>query len=262
MLCREFMAGHSAVPWDVPILLAGSLCRRCGLDLSKSRHERIEEAKVRIAESCSKDASGSDCHHFFEMLHTTLRALYPHPSCYSRLDAGESVRKGEAYRQSSSGVVGHDKSTETKSSLLELSTQEMHEKLLQLAQQAASRDERIDLHPIQFGAAVIYSDGRTSTAHQKKALEYGSTLDAVSQLAAHMMDESCSDKPILIVQADQYGIAHAPFAQARAFLSEHGYGSCQVLLHEFSNDGIPKLVCVPVSELAPTAPDMGKLWVD
>jgi hypothetical protein len=30
---------------------------------------------------------------------------------------------------------------------------------------------------------------------------------------------------------DQHGICHAPHAQARAWLSEYGYGDCAVLLH-------------------------------
>jgi len=39
-------------------------------------------------------------------------------------------------------------------------------------------------------------------------------------------------KPVLLVQCDQFGIAHAPFAQGRAFLSERGFGDCKVLIHQ------------------------------
>ena len=31
---------------------------------------------------------------------------------------------------------------------------------------------------------------------------------------------------------DQFGIAHAPFAQGRSFLTERGFGDCKILLHQ------------------------------
>jgi hypothetical protein len=31
---------------------------------------------------------------------------------------------------------------------------------------------------------------------------------------------------------DQFGIAHAPFAKGRSFLTERGYGDCKVLIHQ------------------------------
>jgi hypothetical protein len=37
--------------------------------------------------------------------------------------------------------------------------------------------------------------------------------------------------PIVVLHVDQHGICHAPHAQARAWLSEYGYGDCAVLLH-------------------------------
>lgn len=65
------------------------------------------------------------------------------------------------------------------------------------------------------------------------------TLDAVGQLASaidkkHLQTEEGAPviKPILIVQCDQFGIAHAPFAQGRSFLTERGFGDCKVLIHQ------------------------------
>jgi hypothetical protein len=95
-------------------------------------------------------------------------------------------------------------------------------------------------------------------------LEYGCTLDAVSQLAPHLQEDAT---PLLLVQADQYGIAHAPFAPARAFLSEHGFENCQVVVHDVpsSDDAADVLDMdrwtlkeVFVSDLAPTAPTWTK----
>lgn len=133
------------------------------------------------------------------------------------------------------------------------------------------------------------------TACQKKALEYGCSLDAVTQLAPFLedqrqlmhrysqtkpsssnvsssssissasfvafasylsIDESAtakSNRPILLIQVDQFGIAHAPFAKARAFLTEYGYGDCHVLVH---NADATEMLDIQVKDLVPSAPDM------
>jgi len=38
-------------------------------------------------------------------------------------------------------------------------------------------------------------------------------------------------RPSWIIVCDQFGLMHAPFAQARTFLSEHGFGETKVILH-------------------------------
>jgi hypothetical protein len=65
------------------------------------------------------------------------------------------------------------------------------------------------------------------------------TLDAIGQLASAINKkylQANADapviKPVLIVQCDQFGIAHAPFAQGRSFLTERGFGDCKVLIHQ------------------------------
>lgn len=86
---------------------------------------------------------------------------------------------------------------------------------------------------------MLFSDDTVSIASQKVAFEYGCTLDAVGQLASvidkkaiRIVEEEEPCRPVLLVQCDQFGIAHAPFAQGRAFLSERGYGDCKVLIHQ------------------------------
>lgn len=224
-LCREFMSGHSAVPWDVSIVLAGSGRRGDAWTVTK----------------------------------TTLRYLYPHPSPYSRLTATQADEMGKNFSASE-----HEKDSNYESSLRESDVR----RLMESAREAAHRDTRMGLHPIQFGAAILFDDDTIVTGHQKKALEYGSTLDAVSQLASDI--ERKSARPVALVQVDSHGMAHAPFAPARAYLSEHGYGDCRVLVHKYhhgeSDDDntnliqVGELVDVIVTDLAPVAPDMGDLW--
>lgn len=237
MLCREFFAGHASVPWDLDIISTGCQCSRCGL--------RDEELFLQNTNECIDGYT----EHSIPTLRTTIAELYPYPSPYTRLTSRESVALGEKYSES-----------------LEISKdlnglQEKAKRLLELAIMEAKANVN-DIHPIQFGAAAMLQDESIITSHQSSALEYGCTLDAVSQLVSQFKDEECG--PVMLVQADQYGIAHAPFAPARSFLSEHGFGETLVLLHETPhlNDASEsmnewRLKEVRVSELASNSPD----WV-
>lgn len=216
MLCREFMAGHSSISWDAPIVLAGT--------------ERSSDAGYNITK-------------------TTLRQLYPYPSPYARLTASQANDFGSSFKETE-----REKRTSLSESVVE--------SLMSSACKSSLKDTLTNLHPIQFGAAVLFENGTIEVAHQQKALEYGASLDAVSQLVPHI-DQSLA-RPVALVQVDSFGIAHAPFAPARAFLSEHGYGDCRVLIHSYNQDDSPsnldQIVDVPASDLAPDAPDMGDLW--
>ncbi|KAL7542979.1 hypothetical protein ACHAXR_012437 [Thalassiosira sp. AJA248-18] len=121
-----------------------------------------------------------------------------------------------------------------------LKPSQRREKLMRLAMEVtALESHQKHAHPIRYGAAVLFSDGTVAIASQKVALEYGCTLDAVGQLASsidrkaiQIEEDSPPCRPILLVQCDQFGIAHAPFAPGRAFLTERGYGDCKVLIHQ------------------------------
>ncbi|CAM9865634.1 unnamed protein product, partial [Hapterophycus canaliculatus] len=39
-------------------------------------------------------------------------------------------------------------------------------------------------------------------------------------------------RPSWVLLVDQFGNLHAPFAQARTFLLEHGFGETKVAIHE------------------------------
>jgi hypothetical protein len=162
-----------------------------------------------------------------------------------------------------------------------LKPSQRREKLLRLATEATALEiHQRHIHPIRYGAAVLFSDGTAAIASQKVALEYGCTLDAVGQLAS-VIDKKALQfeegkpacRPVLLVQCDHFGIAHAPFAQGRSFLTERGYGDCKVLVHQQrqihrineEEDGVEatennevdlRLIEVLASDLAPSPPDM------
>mmetsp|Transcript_24973 Transcript_24973/g.54757 ORF Transcript_24973/g.54757 Transcript_24973/m.54757 type:complete len:441 (+) Transcript_24973:131-1453(+) len=250
MLCREFLAGHGeSVPWTLKVLSTGSKCMRC--------HRKDEDIfqKLWKAKSVKEDNEKLHCcinghtRHSLPTLRTTIAELYPFPSPYTRLTAPQSVLLGTKYSESSNSTRDLISQGATAKRLLELAISE--------AKQSVLNEVGRENHPIHFGAAVVFEDQSISTCHQSSALEYGCSLDAVSQLVPYIEDKGCV--PILIVQTDQYGIAHSPFAPARAYLSEHGHEECQVLVHETDiNDvncldlwGLKK---VQVTDLAPTPP--------
>ena len=104
----------------------------------------------------------------------------------------------------------------------------------------------------------MYSDGSISQASQKTAIEYGCTLDAVTQLAP-LIEQTVNHhradniQPTLLIQSDQYGVTHPPFALARAFLTEHGYNNCNVMFH---NQDCSSWIQVKARDLVPFAPKM------
>jgi hypothetical protein len=170
-----------------------------------------------------------------------------------------------------------------------LKPSQRREKLMRLATEVTALESHVrHVHPVCYGAAVLFSDGTVAFASQKVALEYGCTLDAVGQLAnaidrkAIYIEDEEPCRPIMLVQCDQFGIAHAPFAQGRAFLAERGYGDCKILLHQLKKrrnrersgdedrgvgenlnaenrgdcDKDLRLLEVDANDLAPSPPDM------
>jgi hypothetical protein len=243
LLCREFLAGKPTVPWDVPVITTGCSCIKCG-----KKDETLFSDKSNNGEGFTAACCEEQGKHQLKTVSTTMRHLYPYPSPYTRLTATQQVALGEAYTGSAHASQDFETLEEADS-----------KRLLELAIMEA-RSNTSELHPIQFGAAVIFDDGVIVTSRQTSALEYGCTLDAVSQLASYLQEGAT---PVLLVQADQFGIAHAPFAPARAFLTEQGFEHCQIVVHDvpISDDDqdvfdIDKWTLKEVfaSDLAPNAP--------
>lgn len=144
---------------------------------------------------------------------------------------------------------------------------DLRQRLLNAAREVNQYDREDSLHPIRLSAAVLYSDGTTTSAWQMKGLEYGCTGDAVEALVhnmAHTMTLKHYNpggaflRPVAIVMVDQFGVCHAPFARSRSLLMEHGFGDVLVLIHE--EDG--QLHDVAVDDLLPTPKDIQMLTQD
>merc|ERR1740117_1083053 len=89
-----------------------------------------------------------------------------------------------------------------------------------------------------------FASGRRIFALHTQSMEYPCSVDAVSKLQVYMEEEvllkgatsenGCSshDRPTLLLQIDQFGICHAPFAPARAYLAENGYSGLPIGVHD------------------------------
>lgn len=115
---------------------------------------------------------------------------------------------------------------------------------------AASRE----LHPISLAAAVMFDDGSMSVAWLLKGLEYGCSLDPVAQLVGIMVSKS-TIRPMYLIFTDQFGICHAPHAQARALLTEHGFASAPIILIHGANG---ECMAVTAEALSPPPPGLAE----
>ena len=89
-------------------------------------------------------------------------------------------------------------------------------------------------------------------AWQKKGIEYGTTCDAMIQLVHTMEKKKEQDvRPALLLQADQFGILHAPSGHARGFLMEYDYHEVPLYLHHSSTG---QCLRVTVGDTSPSRP--------
>jgi hypothetical protein len=228
MLCREFMASCDQIPWDTQIVLGGTHCQLCNSEHGgNGDDETCPDGTIHNMVACV----------------VPLQELYPHPSLYVRTKPTDCVAFGKQWAARLA---------------------ESESPILQIARTAFDGEvedgEHTELHPITYAAAVLFRDKSYATSRCVKLLEYGCSMDAVTQLAPIM--KAKRDKgleAIQIVQVDQFGIAHPPFAPARAFLAEQGYGHLSVLMHSFDlEENCLVWKNTKASELAPMTPEFVK----
>lgn len=224
VLCREFMASKPYISSNTPIVLGGTVCHQCQTEITDSN----------ITVDCHGES-----HNFLETV-TNIATLYPHQSIYTGLTMEQCIALGSKW---TAACI------------------ESEDTLRKLARTTADKDQRKDLHPISYGAAVYFRDKTYASSLQKKALEFGGTLDAVSQLAPILEAKRSNGIGIqCIVMCDQFGIAHPPFAGARAYLVEHGFGNANVLVHQIiKRSGGIGWTKIKAIDLVPSPPVMGEL---
>ena len=137
----------------------GVLCREF---MSSSLMVSMKSTRI-VMEGSKFKASGRRC--------STLAKLWPFCSPFTRLAGSEQRVEGErlARRIAARGDQWDRNSPQAL--------------VREAATTAAAKDVRDDLHPIRLGAAVAFSDGTIRSSWQRKALEFGCSLDPICQLA-------------------------------------------------------------------------------
>lgn len=213
-LCREFLLSSPLIDHHTPFVLRGTKCDPCV---------------------------------------TTLAELYPFPSLYDRVPRSQVLQCGQAFVSRFATTVQPEKEEKVTAfvklqlSLLTPDEQKVYAKALA----ATGKDARDDLFPLRYAAGTAFSDGEVRVTWQHKTLEYGSSLDAVSKLISFVEAKADSVKPQFLLQVDQFGILHAPFARARAYFFEFGFVKVPVLVH----DEMGALHRVPIGILVIESPN-------
>ena len=187
---------------------------------------------------------------------TSLKELYPFPSLYCGKARDELEHCGKA-----ASLLIYDIDQSRRFSLTNQGSKSSWLHLISIAIQASQQDELGSaMHPIHYGAALEYSDGSIISSCQKAGLEYGTTIDAVTSLLRDIdMKRSIAEgpTPLKLVQVDQYGNLHAPFAPARAQLYERGNEKLNCLVMSSSTGERTE---VTVESLVPDCPTMCEIW--
>jgi len=105
-------------------------------------------------------------------------------------------------------------------------------------EKARRQEAQLTVFPVVFAAAVYFEDGRVHCVSELKGMEYGCTVDAVSLLMPEIIRARDEKLPAAtcVVQADQFGVAHAPFAAARTLMVEHGFKDLLCSAHNDAGD--------------------------
>lgn len=218
-LCREFLASHADLETPVVMGSADGQLVRCLLgDLVPFPYKyrlQTRQSILSFAQSCGSLVRPSQ----------------------RKKDPESEPEAGTLPVADSSGTSRNTTSDES----FTVDELTVDDELASTAMNAAMSVNHLDqgdgLYPIRLSAAVIYSDGQTLTAWQMKGLEYGCTADPVVQLVHRMeslkvQNPASEATPVAIVMVDQFGVLHAPFAQARSQLVERGYGHLTCLIHK------------------------------
>ena len=121
-------------------------------------------------------------------------------------------------------------------------------------------------YPLRFSASVFVlsdADSCTSSVSCESSYldEWSHSQDALTACLSQLPSlEVDSPSSLLLVQYDQHGVLHAPFAAARAHLTQRGYGSAWCVFHEWRGEAGEtselELECLPVRDLVVVGSDL------
>lgn len=220
LLCREMLLEFFTL--DTPIILA-------------SVKKAAENENAQITSNANQQQA-------FDVQVSSLRQLYPYPSLYLHVSGSHLLSHGATYAHT------------MESFNVKYASNAQWIGLYKSVIEGTKRDHRTALHPIQYCAGVLFSDGNMHVDHMSKLLEYGWSLDAIVKLIPVLEAkgrEQPDVKAELILFVDQFGILHSPFAPARAHLLEGKFSHIQLIFHT-GNNGV--LHGCTIDQLTPDIP--------
>ena len=168
-------------------------------------------------------------------MRTTLGLLYPYPCVYARRTRQECLTLGQDLVLCSLPSLAPDE-----------------EALYRAVWGQTAQDARDHVHPLRYGAGVLFQDGTQALSWQHKTVEYGASMDAVCKLIPFIEQHQAAPK--LLLQVDHFGRLHAPFAAARAYFAEYfGAISIQTIIHDEAGETLTRLA---LAELVPNPPEI------
>ena len=106
VLCRDFMASHDRIPWDVPIVLGLSdcgkadslsvVCDNVNGCFKATKNNTLRDVNAQLFVTCNRWHEESEhtdysTPHNFIGVRATLRDLCPYPSLYTRMTANKAL---------------------------------------------------------------------------------------------------------------------------------------------------------------------------
>ncbi len=176
-----------------------------------------------------------------------LKNLFPHPALFMNISAPFLPVWAAEFLKSSENLSQNEFS-QSLSSLKSIASPDRIFSLFTSARSFIAFDDRDWVNSIRLAAAILFSDGSEYSAHQTKLAEYGYSLDPITKAVAEIEHRKRNSIfPVLIIQVDQFGIFHSPFAAARAHITEMGEGKCLSIIHD--SDG--KLIVRSFADYVP-----------
>lgn len=174
-----------------------------------------------------------------------LTELYPHPPLYRKIPGSAVLAHASQFSLRCQPV---HTAAWAATSVAAIAASGTIERAYQQALAVASKGDRKDVvHPLRYASALVWADGTIKTALQDRLVEYGACVDACCKFILAIEGLSSTTAPAVLLQVDQYGVLHAPHAQARSYFHEFGLDDVVVPVH--TPQGSVELM--RVSQLAP-----------
>ena len=184
------------------------------------------------------------------LIRSTLGKLYPCPPLLQDVPRSDIVATAE--RRGARGAAAVDAYFAAQDDTTSKRLSRLFAKLLL---RTTADAKAVPLHPVRLAAGALLADGTEVLAAQHQALEYGCSLDPITQLHSQLKG---GGGPEFLMVTDQYGNLHPPSGTARAMLVETGWEELRVLVH----DAEGAVQAVTASELAPLVPRLTELLGD